>query len=336
LKTIMSGIAVGASGELMVGDDTGDDAAVYRLSPEQALVFTVDFITPLVNDSFLFGEIAAANSVSDVYAMGGKPLLALNVCCFPAEGIPREELNQILRGGAAIAAAAGCLIVGGHTVRDPELKYGLAVVGLVHPDKVRRNSTARAGDRLILTKPVGSGVIVSGARGGIASEEALRRACASMIVLNAAGAEVAQEFDASALTDVTGFGLGGHALGMAKGAKVGFRFDARKVPVFPETMDLIREGVRTGVTLSNLETLKPFLKVEGAASSPARGAIDASIEERVMLFCDPQTSGGLLMAVAAERAEAALAALRAKGYAQAEIVGEVYETGGTPEIAIVG
>lgn len=319
----MSGIAVGASGELLVGDDTGDDAAVYRLNAEQALVFTVDFITPLVNDAFLYGQIAAANSISDVYAMGGKPLLALNVCCFPQEGVPREELNQILRGGAAVAAEAGCLVVGGHTVKDMELKYGMAVVGLVHPEKVKRNSTARAGDRLILTKPVGSGVIVTGAKMGVVPQESLIAVCKGMTILNDKGCAVAQEFDASAMTDVTGFGLGGHALGMAKGARLGFRFSAAKVPTFPETMDSIRRGVRTGVTLSNLETMKPYMKVEAGVAP-----------EQVMLFCDPQTSGGLLMAVAAERAEAALEAVRAKGHASAEIVGEVYEAGGEPQITI--
>jgi selenide,water dikinase len=318
----MSGIAVGATGELMVGDDTGDDAAVYRLSPEQALVFTVDLITPLIDDPFLFGEVAAANSVSDIYAMGGKPLIALNVCCFPSEGVPKEDLNRILRGGAEIAARAGFVIAGGHSVRDPELKYGLAVVGLVHPDKVKRNSTARVGDKIILTKPVGSGVIVSGARMEIVPPAALRATCENMIVLNAGGAEVAQEFDASALTDVTGFGLGGHALGMAKGAAVGMRFFASKVPVFPESYDLIRRGVRTGVTGANRETLAPYLRNEGASA------------EQVALFSDPSTAGGLIMCLAPERADAALAALREKGYRDAAIVGEVYDTGGRPEIAI--
>lgn len=318
----MSGIAVGSSGDLMVGDDTGDDAAVYRLSKDQALVFTVDFITPLVDDPFLYGQIAAANSISDVYAMGGKPLLALNVCCFPQEGIPKEDLNQILRGGAAIAEEASCLIVGGHTVKDNELKYGLAVVGTVHPDKVRRNSTARAGDVLILTKPIGSGVIVTGARMGLIPEERLVATCRVLAQTNAKACEVAQAFDVSALTDVTGFGLGGHALGMAKGAKVGFRFETSKVPTFPETYDLIRRGVRTGVTLSNRETIQPYLKVDGAS------------QEQLALYCDPQTSGGLLMAVAADRAEQALEALKARGLAASAIIGSVYDTGGRPELTI--
>jgi selenide,water dikinase len=318
----MSGISVGAAGDLMVGDDTGDDAAVYRLSPEQALIFTVDFITPLIDDAFLFGKIAAANSISDVYAMGGKPLLALNVCCFPQEGVAKEDLNAILRGGAAVAAEAGCLVVGGHTVKDAELKYGMAVVGTVHPDKVKRNSTARVGDRLIVTKPVGSGVIVTGARMKVVPPEVLRATCESMTVLNAVGCEVAQAFDASAMTDITGFGLGGHALGMAKGAKVGFRFEASKVPLFPETLDLIRRGVRTGVTMSNWESIRPFVKVAGAD------------DVHVAMFCDPGTSGGLLMAVAPERAEKALEALREKGYPRAEIVGEVYDAGGKPEMTI--
>lgn len=319
----MSGIAVGSDGDLLVGDDTGDDAAVYRIDAEKALIFTVDFITPLVNDPFLYGQIAAANSVSDVFAMGGKPIMALNVCCFPQEGIPREDLNAVLKGGMDIAKKAGCLVVGGHTVKDPELKYGMAVVGTVHPQRVLRNSTPAVGHQVILTKPVGSGVIVTGARMGVADEAALLSACRSMIQINDGGAAVAQEFGASALTDVTGFGLGGHALGMVRGAKVGYRLHASRIPAFPETMDLIRRGVRTGVTLSNWETIKPYLKLGSGVS-----------QEQVALLCDPATAGGLLMPVPPEKAQAALDALRERGYAQAAIIGEVYDTGGKPEIAL--
>ncbi len=323
LHTIMSGIAVGASGDLLVGDDTGDDAAVYRLSADTALVYTVDFITPLVNDPFLYGQVAAANSVSDVYAMGGKPLLALNVCCFPQEGLPREDLNLILKGGMDIATKSGCLVVGGHTVKDAELKYGMAVVGTVHPDKVRRNSTPRAGHKIVLSKPIGSGVIVTGARMGIVPQEILVRTCTSMTILNKDGAEIAQEYDVSALTDVTGFGLGGHSLGMVKGTKVGYRLFASKIPTFPETMDLIRRGVRTGVTLSNGETIKPYLKVA-----------DGLAAEYVALLNDPQTAGGLLMTVDAAKADDCVAVLRARGYEQASLIGEVYDSGGRPEIAL--
>lgn len=319
----MSGIAVGSRGDLMVGDDTGDDAAVYRLRSDEAIVFTVDFITPLVSDPFLFGQVAAANSISDVYAMGARPLMALNVCCFPEEGVPLEDLNAVLKGGMEVADRARCLVVGGHTVKDDELKYGMAVVGTVHPDKVRRNSTATIGHKILLSKPVGSGVIVTAARQGRASQDSLRAACAVMIDLNDRGAEVAQAFDASALTDVTGFGLGGHALGMAKGAKVGIRLVGSQVPTFPDSTDLIRQGVRTGVTASNAESLAPFLRVAEGVPAEARA-----------LLSDPQTSGGLLMAVAPERAEEALAALREKGYARAAIVGEVYDSGGKPEITL--
>lgn len=319
----MSGIAVGSSGDLLVGDDTGDDAAVYRLNADTALVYTVDFITPLVNDSFLFGQVAAANSVSDVYAMGGKPLLALNVCCFPQEGVASEELNLILKGGMDIATKAGCLVVGGHTVKDPELKYGMAVVGTVHPDKVRRNSTPRVGHKIVLSKPIGSGVVVTGARMGIVPQEILLRTCRSMTILNKDGAEIAQEYDVSALTDVTGFGLGGHALGMVKGTRVGYRISAATIPTFPETMDLVRRGVRTGVTLSNGETIRPYLKVgDGVAA------------EYVALLCDPQTAGGLLMTVDAARAEQCVDALRARGYEQAAIIGDVYDSGGKPELTV--
>lgn len=321
----MSGIAVPTDGDLMVSDDTGDDAAVYRIAPDRAVVFTVDFVTPLVNDPFLFGQVAAANSISDVYAMGGKPLLALNVCCFPSEGVPKEDLNAILKGGMDIARKGGCLVVGGHTVKDQELKYGMAVVGLVHPDKVKRNSTPKVGHRIILTKPVGSGVIVSGARMGHVSQEALRACCEVMIDINDRGCDVAQEFDASALTDVTGFGLGGHALGMVRGGKVGYRLYASKIPTFPDTLALIQRGVRTGVTESNLETMRPYLKV--AEDVPA---------ERVALLADPATAGGLLMPVPPEKADDAVAALRARGYPEATIIGEVYDSGGNPEMSLEG
>jgi selenide, water dikinase len=319
----MSGIALGAQGDLLVGDDTGDDAAVYKLNADTALIFTVDFITPLVNDAFLVGQVAAANSISDVYAMGGKPILALNVCCFPQEGVPKEDLNAILKGGMDIAQKAGCLVVGGHTVKDQELKYGMAVLGTVHPDRVKRNSTPRVGDKIILTKPIGSGVIVGGAKAGMVPQEAILNACRTMIQLNDGGAAVAQEYDASALTDVTGFGLGGHALGMVKGGKVGYRLYASQIPIFPETLDLIRRGARTGVTMSNFETIKPYLKaVEGVA------------QEYVALLCDPQTAGGLIMPVAPDKADQALEALRAKGYERAAVIGEVYDTGGKPEITL--
>jgi selenide,water dikinase len=319
----MSGIAVGTQGDLMVGDDTGDDAAVYRLSSEQALIFTVDFITPLVNDSFLYGQVAAANSISDVYAMGGKPIMALNVCCFPAEGVPKEELNLILKGGQEVCTRGGCLVVGGHTVKDNELKFGLAVVGLVHPDRVKRNSTPEVGHKLILTKPIGSGVIVTGARMGRVTQDALIATCKSMTVINDKAAEVAQEYDASALTDITGFGLGGHALGMIKHKKVGYRFDARAIPIFPETLELIRAGVRTGVTASNFESIRPYLKVA-----------DGLPQEYAALLADPATAGGLLMPVPAAKAEEALASLKAKGYEKAAIIGEVYDAGGKAEITL--
>lgn len=321
----MSGIAIPSDGDLLVSDDTGDDAAVYRLSADTALIFTVDFVTPLVNDSFLFGQIAAANSISDVYAMGGKPLMALNVCCFPAEGVPKEELNAILKGGMDVAKQGGCLVVGGHTVKDQELKYGMAVVGLVHPDKIKRNSTPKVGHKLVLSKPVGSGVIVTAAKMNQLQQEALLATCRVLARINDGGAEVAQAVDASALTDITGFGLGGHALGMVKGGKVGYRLHASRIPTFPDTMEMIRRGVRTGVTLSNWETIKPFLKVGSGVS-----------QESVALLCDPQTSGGLLMPVPPERAEEAVEMLKAKGYPDAAIIGEVYDSGGVPEMTLEG
>jgi len=325
LHAILEGLTVPSEGDLLVGDDTGDDAAVYRLSSDTAIVFTVDILTPLVSDPFLYGRVAAANSISDIYAMGGKPLLALNVCCFPEENVPRETLNEILKGGMDVARRAGCLVVGGHTIKDRELKYGMAVVGTVHPDRVKRNSTARVGDALLLTKPLGSGVIVHAAREDASLQPALRSVCASMTDLNDRAAQVAVEHHASAMTDVTGFGLGGHALGMARGARVGLRFQGRALPTFPESLDLIRRGVRMGLTVKNGEALMGAL----------RFGPDVPLEIGALL-CDPQTAGGLLMAVPPERAGAALADLRDRGYAHAAIVGEVYATAsGAGEIEVV-
>jgi selenide,water dikinase len=320
----MEGLAVPAGGDLLVSDDSSDDAAVYRLSADQAIVFTVDIITPLVSDPDLFGRLAATNAISDVYAMGGKPLLALNICCFP-KAAPKQELNRILRGGLAQANTAGCLIVGGHTVKDDELKYGLAVVGLVHPDRVRRNSSARPGDVLILTKPIGSGVLFTGVRKGRIPEDVLLNVARSTLCrLNDAAAEVAQAVDCSAATDVTGFGLGGHLRNMARGAGVGIRIRAREVPVFPHALELIREGLGTGATGPNQEALRPILRVEDPALPP----------ERIALLSDPQTAGGLVLAVHPSERDRAVRMLEERGASCAAVIGEVFDTGGEPVIAV--
>ncbi len=299
---------------VLVGVETADDAGVYHLTDEINLVQTADFITPPVDDPFLFGRIAAANSLSDVYAMGGKPVTALNLCCFPSVGVEKEHLTEILRGGLEAIKEAGAALVGGHTVKDEELKYGLSVTGVVRKADIKRNSTAKVGDKLILTKPVGTGVIVGGTRRGLLpADGVIRRAAEHMATLNATASKRMVEFGASACTDVTGFGLAGHAFEMAKGSGVGIRFFANKVPHYPESLEMIRQGVRTGLTQPNFHSVEGHFKPD--ATLP---------EELVGLFFDPQTSGGLLISIAAEKTSALLDSLHKDGIKEATIIGEVF------------
>ncbi|MCI0596645.1 MAG: selenide, water dikinase SelD, partial [candidate division Zixibacteria bacterium] len=308
---------------VLVGVETADDAGVYHLSDDINLVQTADFITPPVDDPFLYGRIAAANSLSDVYAMGGRPLTALNLCCFPPAGVDKEHLTEILRGGLEAIKEAGAALVGGHTVKDEELKYGLSVTGIVRKADIKRNSTAKVGDKLILTKPIGTGVIVGGTKRGLLPPDGvIRRAAAHMATLNATASKQMVEFGASACTDVTGFGLAGHAFEMAKGSGVGIRFWAGKVPHYPESLEMIRQGVRTGLTQPNFHSVEGHFKPD--ATLP---------QELVGLFFDPQTSGGLLISIAAEKASALLDVLHKDGIKEAEIIGEVFAAAG-PQIVI--
>lgn len=317
------GLKIPLNESVVVGLETADDAGVYRLSDDINLVQTADFITPPLDDPFLFGRIAAANALSDVYAMGGKPVTALNLCCFPATGIEKEVLTEILRGGLDAITEAGAVLMGGHTVRDNELKYGLSVTGTVKTADIKRNSTARPGDKLILTKPVGTGVIVSGTQGGqLPPDGAILLAAKNMAKLNDKVSQRMVEFGASACTDVTGFGLAGHAFEMAKGSGVGIRFWASKVPHYPESLDMIRQGILAGPARANRKPVENHLHADPSLS-----------EEMVWLFFDPQTSGGLLIAIAKEKAQKLLEAIRSDGSAEAEIIGEVYASE-KPEIAI--
>jgi len=323
LFEIVKSLDIPKNEEVLVGVETADDAGVYHLSDDINLVQTADFITPPVDDPFLFGKIAAANSLSDVYAMGGKPVTALNLCCFPSAGIEKEYLTEILRGGLAALKEAGAALVGGHTVRDEELKYGLSVTGIVRKADIKRNSTAKAGDSLILTKPVGTGVIVSGTRRGLLpADGVIGRVALHMATLNAAASKRMVEFGATAATDVTGFGLAGHAFEMAKGSGVGIRFWASKVPHYPESLEMIRQGVRTGLTQPNYHSVEGHFKPD--LSLP---------QEMVWLFFDPQTSGGLLISIAAENAPALLDVLHKDGIKEAEVIGEVFATD-SPQIVI--
>ena len=309
---------------LLVGFETGDDAGVYRLTDDLALVQTVDYITPVVDDPFLFGQVAAANSISDVYAMGGRPLTAMNCCNFPARGIDKASLRRILEGGFSKIKEAGATLVGGHTVRDDELKYGLSVTGLIDPKRITTNAGARPGDHLVLTKPIGTGVIITGYRRGLVSEELLDRAVQWMATLNRVACETMLEFNPHACTDITGFGLSGHALGMAKASKVRLRLRFKDIPRYDESLELIAQGVATSVTTSNLQVAQDYLTFSGSFS-----------EEETWLIVDPQTSGGLFVSLPAEEAPALVSRLRAKGNAIAAVVGEVVPADGKPGLEIL-
>jgi len=270
---------------LLVGIEGPDDAAVYRLSDELALVQTVDFFPPVVDDPYTYGAIAAANAMSDVYAMGGEVLLALNITCFP-EDLDPAILAEILLGGAEKVAEAGGVIAGGHTLYDKEPKYGLAVTGLAHPDRIRRKAGARPGDILVLTKPLGTGIVLTAARDGLVRPGELDAAVASMLRLNRHASHAALAAGAHAMTDVTGFGLLGHAREVASASGVGVEIDARALPELPGALDHARAGVTTGGARRNREGL-------GDAVEVASGVDPA----RVALAYDPQTSGGLLIAL---------------------------------------
>jgi selenide, water dikinase len=281
---------------------------VFRLAPDLALVQTVDFFAPIVDDAFVFGQIAAANALSDVYAMGGEPRTALNVAAFPQAGVPMEVLGDILRGGIEKAREAGVVVVGGHTVVDEEIKFGMAVTGVVHPDRIWRNVGARPGDALLLTKPLGTAIVTTAAKRGADVGDALAAAVASMTTLNAAAARALRALDVHACTDVTGFGLLGHGHEMAHGSGVRLAIEATALPLLPGARALAAAGTSTGGCRRNRDWLAD--KVEIAAAVPA---------DLVEVAFDPQTSGGLLVAVSGVDADRALAALAAAGVPAARI-----------------
>jgi selenide,water dikinase len=311
---------------LLVGIETGDDAAVYRLNDEQAVVATTDFFMPIVDDPFDFGRIAAANALSDIYAMGGRPILALAILGIPLGKIAAETVRAILAGGAAICTAAGIPVAGGHSIDAPEPIYGLAVIGLVRPDHVRRNSGAKPGDALILSKPLGIGVISAALKSGKLDARLERTVYATLVdtatQLNAVGHELAAVAEVRAMTDVTGFGLLGHGLEMCRGSglRARIRFDA--VPLLNGVADLARIPYRTGAAGRNWASY-------GEEVALAPGAADWKRD----LLCDPQTSGGLLVAVAPQGAAKILELLRAAGFGRAAVIGEMRD--GPPGIEIV-
>ncbi len=292
--------------------ERAEDAGVFKLTDDLALVQTVDFFTPIVDDPYDFGRIAVANALSDVYAMGGKPLTALNVVCFPKDTLDFSILREVLKGGLDMMHEAEVILLGGHTVDDPELKYGLAVTGTVHPAKVVHNNTARPGDKLILTKPLGTGIISTAIKRGKASKAAVERIVKSMTTLNRAASEIMLGTGVRACKDITGFGLLGHAAEMVEGTGVGFVINAAEVPLFPEAKEYYDMGMVAGGLGRNREYRKHM--VDFAARVPRY--------LRDILF-DPQTSGGLLMAVPAAKATKLLKKLHSTGIAEAAIIGEV-------------
>ena len=297
---------------LIVGLERADDAGVYKLSEDLALIQTVDFFTPIVDDPHSFGQIAVANALSDVYAMGGQPLTAMNIVCFPIKTMDLSVLREILKGGLEKMKEAGLTLVGGHSIEDAELKYGLSVTGTIHPSRVVTNVGAHAGDRLILTKPLGTGIINTAIKGGMAKKESITMVTDYMTRLNKTASETMQEIGVHACTDVTGFGLLGHAFEMIQGTGKGIIFHCSSVPLFPGALDFAEMGLVPGGTYRNRE-----FRIHQVDIDPAVSPFLMDI-----LF-DPQTSGGLLIAVPGEKTEKMLRRLHEKGIDEAAIIGEV-------------
>lgn len=297
---------------LIVGADSFSDAGVYRLRDDLYLAQTVDFIPPLVDDPYQFGQIAAANSLSDLYAVGGRPLTALNLVCFPDQDAELAVLHQILAGGAERVRAAGAVVLGGHSLRDAEIKFGLAVTGVVDPSHLITNAAARPGDVLVLTKPLGTGFITTAAKAGGASPASVEAAVASMIQLNRAASEAARAYGLRAATDVTGFGLAGHAAELAAASQVTVVLQAGALPELPDALTLWRAGFQTRASQSNRAFLEPVMEID-----------DGVDRDRLELAFDPQTSGGLLLAVPPARLAALQQHLAQTAGAGAWVIGRV-------------
>ncbi len=292
--------------------ERAEDAGVYKLTDELAIVQTLDFVTPIVDDPYAFGQIAAANALSDVYAMGAKPLTAMNIVCFPLSKLDISILKKILSGGLDKMREAEVLLIGGHSIEDPELKYGLSVTGIIHPAKTVLNTGARVGDRLILTKPLGTGIISTALKGGMADEKAVTKITRSMATLNKKASELMQEIGVNACTDVTGFGLLGHAAEMIEGTDVGMIIQSATVPFFPEAKGLAETGMIPEGLHRNHEFRKSMVEM-------GQGIPDYLAN---ILF-DPQTSGGLLISTSSDRASVLLERLHEEGIGEANIIGEI-------------
>jgi selenide,water dikinase len=296
--------------DMLVGTETSDDAGVFRLRPDLAIVNTVDFFTPIVDDPYVFGQISATNSLSDVYAMGGEPKTCLNIVCFPKGKMDMEILAEILRGGAEKVKESGAVVIGGHSIIDDEIKFGLAVTGIIHPDKILRNVGVQEGDALLLTKPLGTGIISTALKKGKASPETIDEAVRSMITLNAAASSVIRNFPVHACSDITGFGLLGHALEMASGSNVTLVIEAAKMPLLRDAPRLAEKGYLTGGCKRNRDYLDGKMAIE---PSLREGLVEVAM--------DPQTSGGLLVALAKRHAPKLLDELHNAGVKDAAILG---------------
>lgn len=298
LANALTAIPKMSNENLIVGLETSDDAAVYKVSDDKAIILTLDFFTPVVDDPYTFGKIAAANSLSDIYAMGGEPTVAMNIVCFP-KCVDMNVLKEIMRGGAEKVMESGAVLVGGHTVDDNEPKYGLSVTGMVHPDKVRANAHVRVGDVLILTKPIGTGIINTAIKGEIASDEDYEEAVRTMEYLNKYPAMAMQNIEVNGVTDVTGFGLVGHTIEMAEGSDVTIELFAQQVPILKNARNFASMGIIPAGAYTNMEYFGPRVQTE------------ENIEQSILdVLYDPQTSGGLLISVAEENAQALIQSLQ--------------------------
>jgi selenide,water dikinase len=314
LEKALSGLPRLTDPNLIRGLDSPDDAGVYKINNRLAIIQTLDFFTPIVDDPYAFGKIAAANSLSDVYAMGGKPLTAMNIACFPTGLLDISVLNKILKGGAEKVAEAGALLVGGHTVDDKELKYGLSVTGVVNPNKMITNSGARPGDKLILTKPLGTGILGTAVKAGLAQKKTIKILIECMATLNNKASEIMQQVGVNGCTDITGFGFIGHAAGMAENSRAGITIFADSIPLLPETEDFALKGALPGGTQRNREFYAHLVKFSNTVPQ----------HKQDILF-DAQTSGGLLISVSGEKAEKLINSLHQAGVKDAVIAGEVVE-----------
>ena len=312
LDEILKYLPLPKDSNILVDIDTHDDAGVYKINDDLALVLTTDFFPPVCSDPYEFGEIAAANSISDVYAMGGDPVLALNIMMFPSAKLPMEAYAEILKGGFAKASEAGVRIIGGHTIDDFPPKYGLAVVGYIHPQKIITNAGAKPGDVMILTKPVGTGVILAGHRLGMVSETNLTEAKRLMKLLNKSGAEVMKKYNIKGATDVTGFGLAGHALKMAKASNVSITLNLKSVPSIAGSYQLVDDGCIPGASFRNLEYAEKDIDF----------ASDLDYNLKMLAF-DAQTSGGLLFAAPEEKVNEILKDLINAGLSDSKVIGRV-------------